>query len=267
MENKKLFVIDLDGTALLNFTTLHPRTIEGVKHLKSLGHEVVIATGRSECACIRFYNELNLNTPLISNNGAVLKNPTDSSYVGWMKFVNQDLIDFVLGPEIINDIENIYYYADGKIHIHRYHELLMEKLLMTGCEVDVMDMHEARNVNSIALLVLNESHDKVKATIQSNFSGQDFNSWDGNHHESYIEVSSENTDKWQAVCKVAEDLNIDSSNVYTFGDANNDYMMIKECENGIVMKNATQKLKNVGNVILDFTNEEGGVGEFMLSID
>lgn len=263
---RKLFVIDLDGTALLNFVTLHPKTIEGVKHLVSLGHKVVIATGRSECACIKFYEELNLDTPLITSNGAVLRNPKDDSFKGWSLHVSPELIDYVMSPNIIENIENMYYYANGKVLVHEYHELLIEKLLMTGCEVEVLNVSDCKNINSIALVVKNDMLEKVRDDIKANFEEQDFNSWDGNYHESYVEVNPDHSNKWYAVEEVAKSYGIGKSNIYTFGDANNDYMMIKECENGVAMKNATHKLKSVSAITLDMTNEEGAVGEFMLSI-
>ncbi len=263
---KKLFVIDLDGTALLNFVTLHPKTIEGVAHLMSLGHKVVIATGRSECACIKFYEELGLDTPLITSNGAVLRNPKDDNFKGWSLTVAPELINYILSSEIIENIENMYYYANGKVCVHEYHELLIEKLLMTGCEVEVIHVEDASNINSIALVVKNDMLQEVRNNIKNNFENQDFNSWDGNYHESYVEVNPDNSNKWLATLEVAKHFGIDKKNIYTFGDANNDYMMIKECENGIAMKNATHKLQSVASVVLDMTNEEGAVGEYMLSI-
>ncbi|MFV0425143.1 MAG: HAD family hydrolase [Bacilli bacterium] len=267
MKNTKLFVIDLDGTALLNFVTLHPKTIEGVKHVTSLGHKVVIATGRAECACINFYNELNMDTFLITSNGSILNNPSNRNYIGWSRCVKKELIEYILSPTIHDNIENIYYYANNQIYVHKYHELVIEKLMMTGCGVDVKELNNDINVNSIALIVRNNMVEKVRKDIKNKFPEQDFNSWDGNYHESYIEVNPDNTNKWHAVCEVAKLYGIKNEDIYTFGDANNDYEMIKECNNGVVMKNATHKLKSVGNIILNKTNEEGAVGEFLLTFD
>lgn len=267
MGNKKLFVIDLDGTALKDYTQLHPQTKVGVKHLISLGHEVVIATGRSECSCERFYHELNLKTPLITSNGAVINNPNDISYEGWNLHVRQELIDYVLSPSFYDSVENFYYYCDGKIMVHKYHEMLIEKLRMTGCEVEVVDLADAKNINVIAVIVEQGQLENVRNSIKEKFPDQDFNSWDGNYHESFIEINPDNSNKWPAVQKVARDLNISEENIYTFGDANNDYWMIDKCQNGVAMKNATHRLKSVANIVLDKTNEEGAVGEFMLSFN
>lgn len=267
MENKKLFVMDLDGTALLNFITLHPRTIEGVKHVISKGHKVVIATGRSLCACIKFYDELKLDTPAITSNGSVLTNPCDDKFKGWNRLVNKNLIEYILSDEIINKIQNIYYYANNKIYLHEYNEIMIEKLLQTGCEVVVENLTGDSLANSIALIVKNDKLSKIRECIKNNFKTQDFNSWDGNYHESYVEVNPDDTNKWNGVEEIAKYYKIDHKNIYTFGDADNDYYMIKNCENSVVMKNATHKLKSVGNYVSPLNNTEGAVGEFLLSIE
>ena len=46
MENKKLIVTDLDGTALQSWESLDPKTKEALMKAKEEGHIVVIATGR-----------------------------------------------------------------------------------------------------------------------------------------------------------------------------------------------------------------------------
>ncbi len=267
MEDKKLFVIDLDGTALESFTTLHPKTIEGVNHIKSLGHYVVIATGRSSCACIGFYNDLQLDTPLISSNGAYLTHPKDESFVGWKKRIDQNLIKFILTPEVIKEIDNMYYYYDNTLYIHKYEEILYEKLMMTGCNVEVKALNEGDAVTSMALVTLKNNVEKIRGIIRDKFTEQNFDSWDGAYHDAYIEVNAVGANKWNAICELAKYYNLKEENIYTFGDGSNDYVMIDQCKNGVAMGNAASKLKNVANIVLSKHNDEGALGEFLLTIE
>ncbi|MTM42486.1 HAD hydrolase family protein, partial [Turicibacter sanguinis] len=64
MENKKLIVTDLDGTALQSWESLDPKTKEALMKAKEEGHIVVIATGRPARASLHFYKELGLDTPI-----------------------------------------------------------------------------------------------------------------------------------------------------------------------------------------------------------
>ena len=75
MKEPHLIVLDLDDTLMTGFTSYDEETFEYLRHLKSLGHIIMIATGRPFRSSYFVYDALNLDTPLINYNGARVTNP------------------------------------------------------------------------------------------------------------------------------------------------------------------------------------------------
>ena len=76
----------------------------------------------------------------------------------------------------------------------------------------------------------------------------------------YTEVSSKNVDKWYAIEEIMKLENIEQEEVMSFGDNNNDILMIKNAGLGIAMGNAQEPVKKAANYIT-LSNEEDGVAE------
>lgn len=267
---KKLFVLDLDGTALINATTLHDKVIEGVAHVRSLGHEVIIATGRGYCSCIKFYNQLELDTPIVTLNGGRYLNPRNDNFKEKTYALENDRLDFIRSDEIFNKLIGCYYYEGSEMVLcmrdySYWNKSTFDLLEDLGCTIVNRDIKTAKDVICLELVTKRGEAEYIKELIQAKFPDQRFNSWDGRSHESYLELCAQNADKWYAVKEVAAHLQVEEANIYTFGDANNDYLMIKNCQNGVAVGNANDNIKGVANIVLDKTNLEGCVGEFLLS--
>ncbi len=270
MSERKLFVIDLDGTTLIDTFNIHPKVVEGVKHVKSLGHYVIIATGRAHCAALKFYNEMGMTTPLISLNGARYHNPSDESFGVFETLVSNEVVEFVKSDEVFKHLLGIYYStSDGIVACVRDDSFLTKPTFTVlpeiGCKLEIGKIVDMKEVSCIEMVSNQGERDLVQSIIKERFPDQGFFSWDGRTHESYIEICDNSTSKWNAVCEVASKLNIPLSNVYTFGDADNDISMISNCENSYAVLNANDNIKSAAKHILDKTNEEGAVGEFLLT--
>lgn len=72
---KKLIAIDLDGTTLNQDSKITDKTARTLRRAIQDGHSVVIATGRPYRMSKNFYQELQLTTPMINFNGALVHLP------------------------------------------------------------------------------------------------------------------------------------------------------------------------------------------------
>ncbi|HXN54434.1 MAG TPA: HAD-IIB family hydrolase, partial [Mycoplasmatales bacterium] len=71
-----LIVFDLDGTALeADYETFNKLNKRVLKYLSNKGHIVCIATGKNYLSALPYYKELDLNTYLVTYNGALISNP------------------------------------------------------------------------------------------------------------------------------------------------------------------------------------------------
>src|SRR5699024_11721713 len=81
MENKKhLIALDLDGTLLTDSKEISARNKQMIFSAVEAGHIVVIATGRPHRASINYYHELNIDTPMVNFNGALIHHPKDKKW-------------------------------------------------------------------------------------------------------------------------------------------------------------------------------------------
>lgn len=72
MTKYKAIVLDLDGTLLNTNETISNRNKEFIFEQKEQGVKVILATGRPINMTLPYHEELKLNTPIISLNGAVV---------------------------------------------------------------------------------------------------------------------------------------------------------------------------------------------------
>ena len=73
MARIRLLAVDLDDTLLDPELRLTPRVKEAVRKATEQGVAVVLATGRMFCATVPYARELGLTTPLITYQGALVK--------------------------------------------------------------------------------------------------------------------------------------------------------------------------------------------------
>jgi len=113
-QQKRLILIDLDGTALKNNgKEIHPDTLTALKKASQLGHIVCIVTGRPHRGSIKFYKQLELKTLLCNFNGAHIHDPDLKKFKRLVFPISEKIIKNILNEEYIyNNIDNaiIEYY-------------------------------------------------------------------------------------------------------------------------------------------------------------
>ncbi len=107
-EDKYLIITDLDGTFLSNGANMthHIKNNVAVKKIRELGHEFIIASGRSPQLIKPIYDHLNLDTPIIAFHGALILDPTNKHK---KLSLNDSFVPIELVKEIVketNIIEN-----------------------------------------------------------------------------------------------------------------------------------------------------------------
>lgn len=83
--------------------------------------------------------------------------------------------------------------------------------------------------------------------------------------EDYLDVVHFETSKGKALKALANSKNIDLEHTIAFGDAFNDYEMLKFAGKGLVMPNGFDDLKKEFEV-LELTNDENGVAKYLAKV-
>lgn len=255
-----LISIDMDGTLLDDNKEIDDETISFLSSLKDKKVLVTIASGRPYRAIKKYYDKLNLVSPIICYNGAYVFSPLHKEFpkTRYM-FSHRELL------KIINSVgfdrfDNIMIENDTKIYIKHadehldsfFHFANME--LHTGNFLDQLD-------DSYYTCIFETKDEKVrndlvKATFQTSKIGLRF--WGSS---AYCELYYLNVNKGNAVENVRKYFNIPKDNVISVGDAENDIEMLREAKYSILMKNTHVKedWSNFITKVSDHDNNNKGV--------
>src|ERR1044072_4833371 len=81
-QNKEphLIKLDIDGTSTnADFSTLNQKLKIVLQELKKQGHKICFTTGRNYWSALPFYDEVGLDTFLVTYNGAYINNPSEKN--------------------------------------------------------------------------------------------------------------------------------------------------------------------------------------------
>lgn len=275
--NQKLFVFDLDGTLIQDNEVISDKVVEAIKIIKDNGDIPIIATGRSLPRSKKVLEKLNLDTFIINCSGATTYNiskqegkpnakiPKEISkyFISLAKEINRLLIIKFVDKEIR------YYFGDDI-----YKEIDKDSLFWTRGDLsadsimDISNFDLDVNLDEITHLAIKaepeliekiyiESKDKI-SEIDDSFSTQIVS-------DVFLDLKNNNCNKATAIEDLRNELNIDSENVYVFGDSSNDIEMISFFKNGIAMGNATDDVKKIASKVIGKC-EEDGVHEFIITL-
>lgn len=255
-----LIVLDLDGTLLNDAKTITAKTKDIITKAKSAGHHVMIATGRPYRASNIYYNELQLNTPIINFNGAYIHHPQNQCW----QTIHRPL-DLSVVREIIHSIDPFHYknlIAEiiDDVYIHMEDQNVLKIFKMGNPRITLGNINENLKDNPTSLLIqaeevyipairnhLQQLHAEV---VEHRRWGEPF---------PVIEVVRRGLNKAIGVSYVAKDLRIPRERIIAFGDEDNDLEMIDFAGVGVAMGNAIPDLKNIANEVTLTNNEDGVV--------
>lgn len=259
----KLIVIDLDGTALLNESTLHPYNVEVLKKYIKHGYNVVIATGRPYRSSKKFYKELELDTPIINYNGSYIHDTKPSNFIEKIITVSkEDVIQ--IETDLKDYICNIMCEYEDDVYIHQNDEWINEFFWQDDIPVRYGLMKDTLDLDPCTFII--EIKDPLKQNevleYMKNYPQYTCRFWAGKYNR-FAEIYPLGVDKANGIKYVINYLGISKDEVLVIGDAGNDICMIEEFHESCAMINGEEELKKKARYITKLPNTEGGVGYFI----
>lgn len=266
------FIFDLDGTLLTSDKVLTTETIKQIHLLQAQNHLVFIATGRPYYMNKEIIELLNIQTPIISANGAAIYDPKTEKIIYSNTFSQKDAEQITLILEKYQ-IDFLAYALDQMLGENIHNPLWFEKMIYPKVKdpsykyswkyTETQVSKETQNLKFIKFLILAQKIEpsileKALAEIEKVSS----NIYFVKSQSSVIDIMPKGSNKWNSVQKAFAYMNLDISNSYAFGDALNDFEMIKNASCGIAMGNAVAEVKKVAKIIID-TNDNEGVARFL----
>lgn len=281
----KLITIDIDGTLLNCYGEVTEKNKQAINMALQKNVEVVLASGRMPKAILPIANEVNANRYIISGNGAAIydvqKDKTIyNNYMTKKKvleiiniceknsmFYNVYTNNAILTKSLNYNI--LYYHAenkknpdDKKIKINILNDIYdyIEKyegddfLKITICDSDETIfrsiMNRLKEIKNVDVLEVSHMSRKIIKYGSEQIKISYF----------YTEVANENVNKWSAIEKIMQILNVKKEDVISIGDNINDREMVLNAGLGIVTGNSSPEMKKIAKEVVA-SNDESGVAE------
>ncbi|MEK5039351.1 Cof-type HAD-IIB family hydrolase [Sporosarcina sp. FSL K6-3457] len=251
----KLIAIDLDGTLLTDELTITPRTIQAIQKAVELGTVVTIATGRMYPSAKQFAQQLGINVPVITYQGAIIKEIAS----------NEVIYERLIPADIAQKLVDIA--KEKNLHLQVYQDDILygtvenDKLIAYAKKSKVPYQVEpdfsklAKNGFTKALFIEeSDDLDALQDELQGLFGERAHISKSA---VNYLEVTHPEANKGSALLHLASKLGIDRTETIGIGDNHNDIELIETAGLGVAMGNAVQALKDIADYTSLSNNEEG----------
>jgi Cof subfamily protein (haloacid dehalogenase superfamily) len=258
MTDIKLVAIDLDDTLLHDDLKISLRAKNDIREAMARGITVTLATGRMFAAAIPYAKELELDVPLITYQGAMVKY-TDG------QLVFHQTIPLELAQQVVNFIRPYGHH----INVYVNDELFMEKDSPEGRSYVAVTKVPPRFVESFdklwaeptkLVIIAEEQELEVLAQRLTQEFGTALNVTRTLSH--LLEVTHCKVTKGTALKALTESLELQPQQVMAIGDSLNDIEMIQFAGLGVAMANSVPQLKEYARYIT-LTNNEDGVAEVL----
>lgn len=278
----KLVAIDLDGTLLNSYGEISQRNKEAILKSMEKGAEVIIASGRPISSAKSYANESGANHFIVCGNGSALYDVKNEKIV-YDKFIDRqkaleiikicedNSIFFNIYTETltisksmnynisfynnenkkvpddkktnIKIIDNIYKYVEEnpEVQILKITVCDESKIIFDGI---IRKLKEVKNVEILELQHMARKYIRLGTEEKA-------------VEYYYTEITSKGVDKWGAVKRLADILQIEQREIIAIGDNMNDKEMIENAGLGIIMQNSAPYMKEFADIVVSDNNNDG----------
>jgi Cof subfamily protein (haloacid dehalogenase superfamily) len=252
----KLIALDLDGTLLNSALKVSERNAEAVKRALDAGVQVVLATSRWYLMAKRTAGRLGIDTPLICNNGAVVKRPQDSGELLHLR-LDQELARDVTaladerGWDTFTTIEDTTYM--------RMRPGVIPERLPAGLRISERQADEVARGQPTAVLVFGEEAvDEISQRFLDGYRERaKFSLNRPPAYPHYVILTHPDADKASALEMVCRELDVHIADVIAMGDSESDLEMLRLAGLGIAMDNAPDEVKRAALHIAPANDADG----------
>lgn len=255
-----LLALDIDGTLLDHKGEITPRTREVLQEIRLQGTSIVLATGRRFSSTLPVVEELQIDTPVITHNGALIFEPNSRNIIYDQAMKMADVLPF-----ISLDMEELDFYLHCADNILFYyqprHSWGIRYLKRNGPYVENIkeDGFDGRPVHRLVICgrdgqvsSFQEKVFEVKGEIRQIYLKSKVD-----EGITLLEILHSNASKGTALQHLAGKWQIPPQNVLAVGDETNDMEMIKWAGMGVAMGNAVPELKETADRVCRDNTQEG----------
>lgn len=268
----QLLVLDIDGTIAGDTNEINDAVKQAVRAVQAKGIQVAIATGRMYRSALRFHNDLGATLPLMTYQGALIKDPTtDKVHRHWTvpKSYALELLDYFEQPELRSQL-SVHFYINDQLYVREVTaetEAYIDRSSVTA--IAVGDLRTVLDTEPTKVLAMCDDTDLIShtlSTLQKRYQPAEL--YLTTSVSTFFEATNPLVNKGTAVQYLVEEyLGLKPENVMTVGDNFNDVEMLQYAGIGVAMGNAPDGVKAVANWVAPTIEENGAaaaIEEFLL---
>ena len=254
MKKYRMLVSDIDGTILGASNEITSRVKAAIKKASEKGLKIVIATGRMHSATVHITKELELDTPVISYQGAIIRD----NHKLYKCISLEKPLDF----EIINKLrkygEHINVYTENDLYVEDVSERLLNYAEVRHISYKKVhkfeDIKDEQILKIITITNTPQKNNLIKDEMYREY-GDSLNVVKST--DIYCEFVNKYADKSYALKYLADYWHIPIDEVIAVGDQENDICMIKAAGFGVAMANGCEKIRQEADYICPSVEEDG----------
>lgn len=225
MTERLLIALDIDGTVLSEDGNLSESTIEQVTRLSDLGHEVMLATGRSVAMTLPVLDRLGISPEyLVCSNGAITLRRDADEPIGYAREYVETFNPREVLTTIRGALDDAHFAVEDDVGLYRFTGYFPDGAL--GANSIKVDFDELLTRPATRVVVISPEHaiEEFLAVVEQM----------GLHRVSYnvgwtawLDIAPEGVNKATALERVRELLGVPRSRVIAVGDGRNDIDMLQ----------------------------------------
>ena len=268
---KTMVISDLDGTLLNSEVKLSEFTVNAVNSIIQRGVNFSYATARSLNSAMKLTDRLALRFPVITYNGACIKNPATGEIIEiqgmeeeQIDYIKDTLLKFGISPLVYTfldgeekvlwqrgtESEGMLYYLDTRsddkrmLPVDSFDDLFCGEIFYITCIED----HCEQLMPAYDNLKCNDS---LNSIFQRELYRTDF----------WLEIMDYRVSKANALDDLKKLTGVDR--IISFGDSVNDMPLFEASDECYAVANAVDSLKTVADAVID-SNDDNGVAKWLL---
>lgn len=258
MPNYRMLAIDLDDTLLNGKLVISQRNKEYIQRAKEAGVQVTLATGRMFCSALPYAQELGINVPLVTYQGALVKE------AGTGEVLLHRPVPLDLARETVAWVKKLGYhinvYLDDKLYVEKMTPEAENYMKISGIPAHpIGNMLDFLQEDPTKVLFVGgvKELDQLEAEMRQHF-GSSLHICKSKPH--FLEISHPEATKGHALATLARLWGFTPEQLIAIGDAPNDLEMLDYAGLGVVMGNASPEVKAKADYVAP-SNEEDGVAQ------
>lgn len=255
--NIKLVAIDIDGTLVDNDRNISPRNKEAIRNLRDNGVEVTLATGRMFDSAKIYADELGLNLPLVTYQGALVK-VSATGEILYERYVDAPLAQKVVALAADKGFR-AWFYLDDHVLVDKITPKTREYAAKYHVPIrEVASLADCAHLSPLKLIVADYNEEAL-----TRFEVESKEAFGSSLHiarslAQYLEFGHPEATKADGIDAVVRYLGINPQEVMAIGDSWNDLEMLEYAGLAVVMGNARDDIKAKADYIT-LSNEDHGV--------